>query len=176
MRWVPARKLKPSTSIPPPHEQPDSSLTLQTGHIADRCAGLLAVCFGLAGPDRAEGPQGSGATVDAAEREVGEADDPVTGLGLCNTDGLADERLAEEDEIAAPSDLAVGAHAPHRMRGLVVWLLDARGIGARAWLIPAGRGLLAERLVRPLVVVRRPEAVEAPLLGGERAGRRSGGL
>ena len=40
----------------------------------------------------------------------------------------------------------------------------------------ARRGLLAERLVRPLVIVGGSEPVEAPLLGGERIGRRCGGL
>ena len=88
--------------------------------------------FAGARPGRCEGAQGSGAAKDAAERDGGERDDPVAGLGLGEADGFADQALAEEDEIAAPSDLAVGAHAAHGVRGVVMRLLQATGIAARA--------------------------------------------
>src|SRR3546814_3517284 len=51
----------------------------------------------------------------------------VSGLCLGDADGLADERLADEDEIAAPPDLAIGAHTPHGMLGVVGQRLDALG-------------------------------------------------
>src|SRR3546814_4095528 len=100
----------------------------------------------------------------------------VSGRCLGDADGLADERLADEDEIAAPPDLAIGAHTPHGMLGVVGQRLDALGPAARARRVSAGRRLLAQRLVRPDFVVLLPEAVEAPLLGGKRAGRRFGGV
>jgi hypothetical protein len=40
------------------------------------------------------------------EVDLGEADQPVAGFGFGNADGFADQRLAEEDHVAAPPDLA----------------------------------------------------------------------
>lgn len=72
------------------------------------------------------------ATVDEAERVIGEADDPVAGLGLGNADRLADQGLADEDESAAPLDLAVGADPPDRVLGIIGGLFDPGGIAPRA--------------------------------------------
>src|SRR5258708_4412145 len=156
----------------PTSEQPDRSLTLWTGDIVDRFSGLFLVPFAPARPGRREGAQRFGAAIDASQWQIGERDDPVAGLGLGDADGLADQCLAEKDEIAAPPDLAIRAHAPHGVCGIVVRFFQALGIGAHARPVAAGRGLLAECLVRPLMVVGGAEAVEALLLGGERGGRR----
>jgi hypothetical protein len=60
-------------------------------------------------PGGAAGPPGSGGAfglaVDDAEIDVGEAHEPIAGLGFDHTDGFAGEGLADEDELAAPFDL-----------------------------------------------------------------------
>src|SRR5580658_6222127 len=59
----------------------------------------------------------AGGLVDAAELDVGEANQPFALLGLLDRDRFADQRFADEDEVAAPFDLAVRADATHRTAG-----------------------------------------------------------
>ena len=56
-----------------------------------------------------------GAAIDEAELDVGEANAPVATFGLGDAHGFADQHVADEDELAAPLDLAVGAHATDRL-------------------------------------------------------------
>ena len=59
------------------------------------------------------------APVDDPEINVGKPDEPVAGFGFGNADGLADERLAEKNPGAAPTDLAIGAQLAHGVISVV---------------------------------------------------------
>jgi hypothetical protein len=52
---------------------------------------------------------------------------PITGFGFGDADWLSDQRLAEEDYVAAPADLAIAAHLAHVVIGIVPGLLDVIG-------------------------------------------------
>jgi hypothetical protein len=82
---------------------------------------------------------------------VKQVEGPAAGLGLGDADPLADQGLADDDELTTPLDLAVGAHPRHGVLGVAVRLIDAFGMAALARPVAAGRCLLAERLVRPRV-------------------------
>src|SRR5262249_24482152 len=115
-----------------------------------------------------------GAPVDEAEFDAGEADPPVAAGALGDANGFADQDLAEEDELAAPLDLAVGVDTSHRMIAVVGRLAQRTRIAPGRGPVERRRRLLAERLMRPLLVELAAEAVEAALLGGERRRRRRG--
>src|SRR6266481_7504304 len=103
------------------------------------------------------------APVDDAKVDFGETDQPIAGFGFGDADRLAGQRLAEEDQIAAPFDLAVGTHPAHRVLGVVPRLLDPARIRPQRRAEAAGRRHLAERFVRAMVVKIVAEAVKAGL-------------
>src|SRR4051794_4472042 len=118
----------------------------------------------------------SGVAVDEAELEIGEADEPVTGRGLGDADGLAGERLADEDAVTAPADVAAGPHAALGAVGRIGGRFDPLGVASWRGRIVSRRRDLAQGLVRPHIVVIVPPGVEARLLGGAVRGGRAGGL
>src|SRR6201981_3274991 len=75
--------------------------------------------------------------VDDPKVDVGKADKPVAGFGFGNTNGLADQRLAEKDHLAAPADLAIAAPLAHGVIGIVPGRLNLIGIGPRRRPVPA---------------------------------------
>src|SRR5258706_13515877 len=89
-------------------EQPGSLVTLQTGDMGDSFPVLFR--FLAPRPGRKEAAQFFGLSVDEAEIDIGIADEPVAGFGFGDTHGFAGKRFADEDEVAAPFDLAVAAH------------------------------------------------------------------
>ena len=60
--------------------------------------------FRAARPGRAEAMKFFRPAIDDAEVDVGEANDPVAAVGLGDADGFALQRLADEDQVAAPLD------------------------------------------------------------------------
>src|SRR5215813_8762800 len=110
--------------------------------------------------------------MDVAQFDIGIMHQPVATLGLEDADRLADQRLADEDQLARPFDLAVAAHSAHRNLVAIVRILDPIRVAPRRRHVPRGRGLLSQRLVRPLIVVDRAERVEPFLLGWQTGGRR----
>jgi len=98
--------------------------------------------------------------VDVAQFDLGITHQPVAALGLEDADRLADQRLADKDQLARPFDLAVAAHAAHRNLIAIVRILDPMRIGSWRRRVQRGRRLLSQRLVRPLIVVDRAERVE----------------
>src|SRR6478736_2417854 len=48
--------------------------------------------------------------IDPADRQIEEADQPMTGLGLLHRDSLAGKGAADVDELALPLDLSVRPH------------------------------------------------------------------
>ena len=107
---------------------------------------------------------------------MGVADQPFARFGLLDRHRLADQRLADENQLAAPFDLAVRPHPADR--GLVRIIGRAQGtrIGALGGAIERSRGGEIQRLVRTVMVVDGAEGVEAPLLLGRRGRRRAGGF
>src|SRR5882724_8727314 len=126
--------------------------------------GLFYRRFAAPRPGRRKAAELLVCAVDDTEIDVGKADDPIAALGLGNPDRLVDENLADEHEVAAPFDFSVAAHPTHGVIGVIPGLFDAIRMGARRGRVAAARRLLAERLMRPLVVVMRPEPIEAALL------------
>src|SRR6516225_4897447 len=110
--------------------------------------------------------------MDVAQFDIGVTHQPVATLGLEDTDWLADQRLADKDQLARPFDLAVAAYPAHRNVLAVVRIVDPLRIAPRQRLVPRGRRLLSQRLVRPLTVVDRAECIEPLLLGRQTGGRR----
>src|SRR5467141_3944633 len=58
--------------------------------------------------------------MDVSELDLGIAHQPVAALGFGDADRLADQRLADEDQLARPFDLAVAAHPADRDIAAVV--------------------------------------------------------
>ena len=88
--------------------------------------------------------------MDVAQFDISVTHQPVAALALGDADRLADQCLADKDQLARPFDLTGAAHAAHRNVIAIVWILDPIRIGPRRGLVPRGRRLLSQRLVRPL--------------------------
>src|SRR5580658_10167388 len=132
--------------------------------MGDSFRGLFCRRFTAPRPGRRKAAELFARAVDDAEIDVDKADDPIAAFSLGNPNRLIDENLADEHEVAAPSDFSVAAHPPHGVIGIIPGLFGAIRIGARRGRVATARRLLAERLMGPLVVVMRPEPVEAALL------------
>src|SRR5258705_13777118 len=104
--------------------------------------------------------------VDEAQVDVGIAHLPFTGWASADADRLADQHLADEDQLAVPLDLAVRAHpadlavlAIHRLLQLA-WIAPRRWPGERSGIVEG------ERFVRPFAVVDPAESNQTRLLLG----------
>ena len=84
--------------------------------------------FRAARPGRAEAMKFFRPAIDDAEVDPGEANDPVAAVGLGDADGFALQRLADEDQVAAPLDGPVGAHPAHGVPGIVPGLVQASAL------------------------------------------------
>jgi hypothetical protein len=104
------------------------------------------------------------AAIDDAHVAPAEAHDMSVVVALGDAYQLADERLADEGEVATSFDFAAGAHPPHLVLCVAPLVLEPLRHAARRRRIDLGRRLLAERLVRTLLVVMAAEGVEARLL------------
>ena len=105
-----------------------------------------------------------------------EAYDLVAGFQFGNADEFSDQRFADEEQFALPHDLAVAAHTPHLVIGIIPRVLKALWHGARRCRIELGGQSLIQRLVRALLVVVSAEVVKADLLFGPACCRRARGL
>src|SRR6185503_11912715 len=114
--------------------------------------------------------------VDDSERDLEEAYLPLAGLVFFHGDGLAGEGAADMDEVAAPFDLAVGAHLAHRGLGRIVRLGKPLGHCSPRRRVDAGGRPLTQRLVWPLLVVVTREGNEATVLVSPIGRRRPHGL
>src|SRR5258707_10544667 len=112
--------------------------------------------------------------VDKAELEVGVADTPFTRFGPVDADRFADQYLADEDLIALPLDLAVGADAANDTAVVVVGFAHGTGIKPQRGPIETGGILERQSFVRPLAVEDASELIEAFLLFDQGRRRRLG--
>ena len=108
-----------------------------------------------------------------AEHERSEADGPQAVVDLLEADPLTPERFAEVEAVALEADAALAPDPPHLKVAGVADLRLVHRISPRRLRVELGRWHLADRLVRPLVVVLVAEAVEGRLLGLEARRRRS---
>src|SRR5512144_2458615 len=111
--------------------------------------------------------------IDAGKADRAVPDVVAASLGRPQPDRLADQGFAEEDEVAPPFDLAVGADAADLDIAGVLGLAQASVPAPRRATIGGDRRPLAERLVRAVVVVAVPEGREAVDLGLQRTCRRA---
>ena len=65
--------------------------------------------------------------VDDADRHIEEAHLPMSLVSFLDSDRLAGERTADVDVVAAPFDLAVGAHLAHNSVARILRLRKAGG-------------------------------------------------
>src|SRR5688572_1029708 len=113
---------------------------------------------------------------DGAERHRAVRDVPGAVLGFGEPHRLAGECAADEDEAAAPLDLAVRAHPPDLAVGWIGGLAQHPVEATRRGGVMLGRRRIGEPLVRTLLVVEALEGAEARALLSEAAGGRAGGL
>src|SRR5215471_20124986 len=83
--------------------------------------------------------------MDVAQFDVGITHQPVAPLGLEDADRLADQRLADKDQLAGPFDLAVAAHAAHRNLVAIVRIRDPGSAAAQAHTARPGSAVPAPR-------------------------------
>ena len=69
--------------------------------------------------------------VDVTEFDIGIAHQPVAALGLDNPDRLADQRLADKDQVPRPLDLACRTHASDRDVAAIGRIFEAIRVGPR---------------------------------------------
>jgi hypothetical protein len=91
--------------------------------------------------------------IDKAEVVTAEAHDMVADVELSEADEFADQSLAAKGELAPPFDFAARAHPPHPMVGVVPQVLEPLRHGPRRGRVEIGRRPLADRFMRPLLVV-----------------------
>ena len=103
----------------------------------DSFLGLLRFSFMAGRPARHKATQLFGLAADDGELDIGKADQPIAGFGFGDADRLAGQRLAEEEQIAAPFDLTVGARPARSGWDKVA----ARG--GNGWSAAPGRALRA---------------------------------
>src|SRR5580704_10746864 len=125
----------------------------------------VTIDVGFAQPETGRGEAAEpAAAIDQADVAVAEAHHMIAGFELGDANRFADQRLADEDAIALPHDLAGAAHAPDLVIGIIPRLLDAIRHHAPRRHINLVRRPLAERFMRTLFVVVPAEGVEARLL------------
>jgi len=97
---------------------------------------------------------------DDAEHEGSVGDRPIAVVVFDDTDRLADQRRADVDGAALPSDLAIVAHASDRVVAAIARFTQHAIEAPRRHDVVLGRGVVAERLVRSFVVVEPLEAAQ----------------
>ena len=113
---------------------------------------------------------------DDAEHEGAVRDRPTAVVVFDEADRLTDQRGADVDRVAVPSDLAIVAHPPDRMIGSVTRLTQNAVEAPRRDDVVLGRRVVAERLVRSFVVVEPLEAAQSLDPLAQAARRRIGGV
>ena len=117
--------------------------------------------------------------IDAGKPDRAVPDVVAASLDRLQVDGLADQPpdpspgVAEEDEVALPFDLAVGADPADLGIGAVLGLAQPTVPAPRRATIAADRRPLPEGLVRAVVVIAVLEGCEAFDLGFQRTRRRA---
>src|SRR2546426_2269369 len=112
------------------------------------------------------------ALAQTAEPQRPKVDGPDAVVDLLKADVFADADSGHVHPPAVPPNAAVGAHVAHLEAIGVLERRQPVGHWPRRRGVVRCRGLLVERLVRPLVVELLAKDVEAPLLSDQAAGGR----
>src|ERR1700722_14186444 len=118
----------------------------------------------------------SGVPVDQYERNIREADNPVTVFALADADSLADQCFGDVAHRAAPLDLTTAADPAYLLVGAVLRILDPLGEWSRRRAVELLGRPLAERFVWAVVVELPAKCIEAILLLRRRCRRWNAGL
>src|SRR6266403_1193579 len=102
--------------------------------------------------------------IDGPKQDRTKVQTPVAVITFLQANRISTEHLADEDVVAAPSDLAVLAHHADLPGIGVNELRQMGGIEPRRRPIDHTRRGIADRFVRALLVVGPAKAIEAPLL------------
>lgn len=114
--------------------------------------------------------------IDQPEIATAEAHEVAASVVLTEADELTCERLANENVLAAPFDIAGGTHPANLVIGVVPRVIETAWQGARGRLPEFDGRHLVERLMWPLLVEVVAEGIEAALLLGDRCRGRLRGL
>src|SRR5437667_11986159 len=98
------------------------------------------------------------------EQEIGEVHRPHPVATLLQPEVLVLKRSAQEYLTTPEANRPRGAHQPHQMMARVLGRRQRLRILARRRVPSASRGLLAQRLVRPLVIIGVAKRLELVLL------------
>jgi len=99
------------------------------------------------GPSQRTGAEPAALRMDVSELDIGIAHQPVAIFGLDHANRLADQCLADKDQLARPFDLAVAAHPADRNVAAVARIVKPLRVGPRRGLVQRGRCLLPQRFV-----------------------------
>src|SRR5262245_49430228 len=113
--------------------------------------------------------------IEQTDLTVAKTDEMVAGFELGQTNELAGERLADEDAMTSPFDLAVRVDPTNLVIFVITRLRPLRYCSIRRRIEFAGH-TLAQRLMRPFLVVMVAEHIKARLLLGRIRRRRVSGL
>src|SRR5215475_5211420 len=113
--------------------------------------------------------------IEQTDLTVAKTDEMVAGFELGQTNELAGERLADEDAMTSPFDLAVRVDPTNLVIFVITRLRPLRYCSIRRRIEFAGH-TLAQRLMRPFLVVMVAEHIKARLLLGRIRRRRLRGL
>src|SRR5215510_9567261 len=119
---------------------------------------------------------GGPAMVDEAEADRAEIGGPAAVVLFEKTYRLASQRFADVDRGALPADLAIVAHASDGAVLPIVGLAQNAVEVPRRCDVMVGRRVVAESLVRALIIVQGLEGTKALELLSQAARRRIGGV
>jgi hypothetical protein len=116
------------------------------------------------------------AMIDDTQFDRAVVDVPAAIRARDETNRLADQRVTEIDLGAVPADGAVAVDPPQRRLGRVFGRAQDAVPAPRRGPVVLGRGGVAERRMRPLLVVDALKVAKPPELLAQAARRRSGGI
>src|SRR5690348_8169869 len=110
-------------------------------------------------------------SIDDAEIKRRKTSQPITVLYFHHTDRLPSQGLRDENPLAGPFDFPRRPNPTNRVVGIIPWLRHVLGHPSRRALVVFGGRLLAQRLVRPMMIELFAESVEPNLLLSQVGGR-----
>src|SRR5437763_10882099 len=140
---------------------------------------LTSLEFGLwrkAGtrPRLARGEFSFGVDGSELDRTITQLPSSISDFG--ERDRLADERLADKDQLTAPLDLAILADPAHLVIGGIFGFTQPSAVGPQRRVVVPSRGRLSQRFVRSLLIEDTAKGVKPALLLAQGRRRRAGGV
>src|SRR6516164_6262468 len=114
--------------------------------------------------------------IDEAELDGAVMHRPAAILTLDKAHRLANQRLTDINLAATPADCSVAVNPPQCRIGRIFGLAQNAVPAPRRTRIVLGRGSVAQRGMRPLLIVEALKVAEPPELLAQAARRRAGGI